>query len=303
MQVVLLQSNGKECHALQFVHRNSTSSEEVATTAYCLDASDPFWLDFLLLDRADLEFIASTVNRFLVDFLGQNVPSSLLTSSNPAADLERAADEGCLFGSIPFAPPKARALHDLPLSGYQSIESIERIEEDGVKVTLRFLKIEKKLFIANIAIMEGVLWGPGLIVSTIAWALGEAVDQHCLLLAWVCAGFAMGFSLLFLKLQFKATSWLTVGRREWSLVQSVPKLSRVPGLSVQKGLLTDLISAKVCILIPNFHACTALIPVQCSDNRALWCAVGEHCIEVLKLWVLMHDFVRRHPHLMSEVLL
>jgi hypothetical protein len=274
MQVVRLQSDGMECHALQFVHRSSTSSEEVATTVYCLDASDPFWWEFPLLNSSDLEFIAATVNRFLADSLGQNVPPSMLTSFDPAADLERAADEGCLFGSIPLAPPQALASHDLPLCGHQGIKSIERTGEDGVKVTLRFFRLGLNSPIVNLVIL-GI--GPGLIASAIAWALGEAVGKYYLLWLGLCAG-VLGSLSLSKKVQLKQTSQLTVGRREWSLVQCVPTLARASGQryeSVQKGLLTDLIGAKVCMLISNFHTCTALIPVtilQCgvlSENIAL----------------------------------
>jgi hypothetical protein len=285
MQVVLLQSDGLECHALQFVHRSSISSEEVATTVYCLDASDPFWWAFPLLNSSDLEFIAATVNRFLTDSLGQNVPSSMLTSSDPAADLERAADEGCLFGSIPLAPPQALASHDLPLCGYQGIKSIERTGEDGVKVTLRFLRVGLNPSIVNLVIL-GI--GPGLIASAIAWALGEAVGKYYLLWLGLCALGGFGSLSLSKKVQVKQTSQLTVGSREWSLVQCVPTLARASGQryeSVQKGLLTDLTGAKVCMHISNLHTCTALIPVtilQCgelSENMALrFRACGCSCM-------------------------
>jgi hypothetical protein len=261
MQVVLLQSDGMECHALQFVHRSSTSSEEAAMTVYCSNANNPFWGQYPFLNSSDLEYIAATVNSFLEDSLGQNVNFSMLTSSHPAADLERAEDEESLFDRIPFTSPQALALHGLPLSGYQGIKSIERTGEDGVKVTLRILRHRRIFIIMSLVIFSELCAVLFLILNAMAWAQGKGVDGPSVMALSMFAGLLAWFGYLLVR-ESQQPSQLTVGCREWSLVQLVPKQSfvRVQRCeSVQNGLLTELSSAQVCMLLSSFHTCTALV--------------------------------------------
>jgi hypothetical protein len=301
MQVVLLQLDGKECHALQFVHRSSTSSKEAAMTVYCPNASNPVWGQYPYLHSPDLEYIAATVNRFLEDSLGQNVPSYMLTSSHPAADPESAADEEGLFGRIPFAPPQAPlASHDLPLRSYQGIKSIERTGEGGVKVTLRDLRLQRIFIIKTLEVISGLWVVMFLILIAMAWAQRKTVYGLSMMVPLAMFAGLLARCRQVLVRDPQQPSQLTVGCKEWSLVQHFRKptlLPMQPCESVQNGRLADLTCAKVCILSEFLH----MHCIDISGSLGTWSAVGEHFAEAMRL--PMHDPLHQHPLVMTTVLL